>query len=691
MNAPLPTSFTRHSRKSCLVALLLMAGLLLSPQVTGATATSPLDGFAVSPATSTFVVAGPGFDGITLDPALATDGGSLLIARQIYDTLLFYQEGGSKPVPGLAHSWNVSADGLAWTFHLRSGVRFHDGTALDASAIVANINRWWDPGNPFHSDDFIYFQALFGGFKGDPDCLLKSVSASGDDVLMTLARPFSPLPSILAFQAFGIASPAAFAGGALATAPVGSGAFRFVERIEGDHVTLAANTGYWGGAPASDTLIFRAMNDYEERLEALRAGEVHVAEYVSAPNDELTRTLGRGATTVGYLGINRARTPLANSLVRQAIAHLVNKPAITAFGPGQIATQFLPTGIWGRDPSIAGYAFDPAKARALLAQAGFPAGFSTTLSYRNVARGYMYDPRPVAETLRSDFAQAGIKLNLLELESSEFLGRVNNGDVDLFLLGWGADYPHPDNFFRPHFCSGWKAFLPEDAELCDTVTQALHSNSYSEQQGLYERASRRVHDTVPVVPLLNGSAPMATRRNVVGIQPSPINAESYRLASLAVEAATTVTPDQGAAVGYSAGETFTTVQIPAGAVSSPTQVTVSPAAASDIPAGLASGGHAFEVSATAVGRSPQAFPLAQPAIVTVEYSRSDLTKVKEKTLDLYAWDGQAWIPASETCSPPSTAALDLLNRRVIVPACQLGRFALLGEPLKSIYLPVLRR
>ena len=677
--------------------LLIMACILLLFPVSGGNTEASPSSPAPSAIAGTFVVAGPGYDGVTLDPALATDGPSLLIARQVYDTLLEYQEGGTFPVAGLAQDWDVSSDGLTWTFHLRPGVRFHDGSDLDAAAVVANINRWWDPANPWHNGDFTYFGALFGGFKGDPNCLITAVSASGaSDVVIGLRTPFSPLLSVIAFPAFSIASPAAIAGGALETTPVGSGPFAFVERIPGDRVTLAANPTYWGGTPRSDTLVFRAITSAVERLDALKAGDVQVADsMIEGQGDPLVRLLTRGSTNVGYLGINRAHGPLDNPLVRQAMAHLVDKPRLLAmanYGLGQVADQFLPVGNWGRDGSITGYRYDPTLARALLAQAGYGSGFTTTLAYRNVFRDYMADPPAVAQMLKTDFALAGITLDLVELPSATLLERVDSGEVDLFLLGWGADYPHPDNYFRWHFCGTWKSLLPQDTELCAVLQDALVSSDLAEQEAMYQWVSRRVHDTVPVVPLFNGGTLLARRYDVTGVTPSPLGIESYRFAEVIPEGSATVTPDAGGSVGYLQGDTFTSLQVPPEAVSQAVVVQISPTVGPPaIPTGLAGAGHDFDIETIQRQLLLEGLPLNKPATLNVEYADSDVLRIREDSLALYVWDGANWSPAVDTCTPPSSAVLDKAGNQIMVPVCHLSRFALFGTPVPPVYLPLTLR
>jgi hypothetical protein len=167
------------------------------------------------------IIAGSAFtfamaaDAAGLDPALETDGNSFMVTSQIYETLLNYQPGGTIPITGLAESWSVSSNGLTWTFNLRPDVKFHDGTDLDADAVMYNLERWWDPAHPHHDGDFAYFEYMFGGFKGDPNCLISGLITGTDQVQIILNWPYSPLPNTLAMPPFAIASPTAMQAGTL--------------------------------------------------------------------------------------------------------------------------------------------------------------------------------------------------------------------------------------------------------------------------------------------------------------------------------------------------------------------------------------------------------------------------------------------------------------------------------------------
>jgi peptide/nickel transport system substrate-binding protein len=502
-------------------------------------AASPLSPLA---STAAFTVA-IGSDVDQLDPALTTGGFSPLVSSQLYDTLVVYQPGTSVPLPGLAESWTVSPDGKTWTFNLRPGIKFHDNTALDAAAVAYNFNRWWDPAHPAHTGSLDWFNWLFGGFKGDANCRIAGVTAlNATQFRLTLTSAYSPLPSILAMPALAIASPAAIQAGTLAVTPVGSGPFRFVAWIPGDHIQLQANAGYWGSPPHVSTLTFKVIAGPAAQLAALQANAVHSAynlgpdEISAAGSDPRLRVLWRPSANIGYLGINRAHLPLDNLQVRQAIAHAVNRAQIIAndYPDGtELDSQFLPSGIWGRDPGITDYTYDPALARSLLTQAGFPHGFATTLAYRDVVRDYLPHAAQTVEAIATDLRAVGITITINVIESGTFLDMLNNGELDLYLFGWGADYLHPDNFFTPILCAGYLAFGPKDDALCSQVQASLAEFNFNNQLAQYQWASLRVYATLPLLPLAHTRTALVTRREIVGISVSPIANEAYKDATFA--------------------------------------------------------------------------------------------------------------------------------------------------------------
>jgi peptide/nickel transport system substrate-binding protein len=424
---------------------------------------------------------------------------------------------------------------------LRTGVTFHDGTPFDAAAVAFNLQRQWDPAHPYHNGAFAYFAGLFGGFKGDPNCLITNITSSSSQVQITLKHPFSPLPSILAVPWLAIASPTAVAAGTLDDQPVGTGPFRFTSWTPGDNIRLDANAGYWRGAPTIGPLTFKVIPDAANRLAALQANTIQVdadvpaSQLAAAQSDGRLRVVLRPAANTRYLGINRdATAPLGNPLVRQAIAHALDKPALLsgyAVPSAQRATQFVPPTIWGRDPTLTDYSHDVALAQALLAQAGYPSGFSTTLA-TTATVSWLPDPLAAANAIKADLAAAGIQVGVHVYDSATFFQKLNAGELELYLLGWSADYLHPANFLNDVTCMNWKQFGPRDEALCLAMAQAEMSTSYAEQLAKYQWGGRRVFDTLPLIPLVHTRSIRVERKEVVGVRSFP-NEDDYARAAYA--------------------------------------------------------------------------------------------------------------------------------------------------------------
>jgi peptide/nickel transport system substrate-binding protein len=694
-------------------ARILAAFLLFAPLVallsTAATATaSPLLLRAAEPAPGARMAAAGAFtaalsaDVQGLDPALLTDGNSLLVTSQIYDTLIAYEPGGSKPVPALAASWSASAGGKTWTFNLRSGLTFHDGTPLNAEAVAFNFQRWWDPANPQHVGNFEAFKSAFGGFKGDGNCTLAAVSAAGPlEFQLTLTQPDSALPTRLAAEGLAIASPAAIQAGTLNSSPTGTGPYRFAERVPGDHIALEANTAYWGGAPHLDLLTFQIIPDAGQRLAALASGAVQTAdgftdnELIVAGANSVLRILWRPGTSLGYLGINRAHGPLGDLLVRKAIAHAVNLPGLISSHyniRSQAAGQFLPPHVWGYDPNLDGYTYDPALARSLLAQAGYSGGFTTTLAYRDTVRSYLPDPLGTANAIAADLQAVGIDADVVWYGAVDMSVKAANGDLDLFLLGWYAGYAHPANFFGPHFCDpAFKGFGPLDTDLCSQLALAANTFDIAAQVPMYTGASDRVYDTLPALALANQRTALVTRFDVAGLVPSPMSAENYEVVRFA-QAQGDVTPEAETTISYTdAGGQATTATVPAGAVTEPVTLRLAEMPAPAAPVGLGYGGQAFEMTAFQEGSPQLGFAFDKPVVVTVDYADADIARLQENSLALYLKTGETWSNAAETCSPPLPYAIDAIANRISVSVCHLTIFALFGEKKPLTYLPIVMR
>ncbi|MBN1887345.1 MAG: hypothetical protein JW850_05125 [Thermoflexales bacterium] len=360
-------------------------------------------------------------------------------------------------------------------------------------------------------------------------------------VRFTLTRPDVAFLHKLAFPAFGIASPSAIkqhaASGELMRHPVGSGPFQFVEWLPGDHITLRRNDGYWGTKPQIETLTYRVIKEAPARFLELRAGTVDGVDNLSpddiaaAQTDPNLAVYLRPPFNIGYLGINSAHAPFDDLRVRQAVAMALNKTELVQalYSPtAEAAAQFVPPGIFGHTDGLQDWPYDPGQAKELLAQAGYPAGFKTTLWVMPVSRSYYPNPDRVGEAIQADLAAVGIQAEIATYDWGAYLDKVFAGEADLFLLGWMADYPDAVNFLDSFFGAGSDDSLgPKFPELMRLLEEAGSVTDPARRQALYDQANRLIHDNVPAVPVVHNSSALAFRKTVRGLSPSPFNVEFF--------------------------------------------------------------------------------------------------------------------------------------------------------------------
>jgi peptide/nickel transport system substrate-binding protein len=509
---------------------------------------------------STFVFASSA-DPVLLDPALVSDGESLRITNQIFQSLVGFKPGGSEVVPQLATSWKPSADALSWTFQLRTGVKFSDGTPFNAAAVCYNYDRWYNfPATLQNPAVSYYWNTVFGGFahpaNGNPGpdmSLYKSCTTNGDnEVTLNLARRSSSFISAIGLPNFSIASPTALkkydadAGtvdstgvfhptGTFATQhPVGTGPYMLQSWEPAVKLVLVANPNYDGPAPAISKVVYRQIADNAARLQALQSGEIQGMDYV-APQDYSTvegdsnlQLLKRPVSSVGYVGLNQAKPPMNNVLVRQAVAHAIDKAAIVKaiYGEtGEVANQFLPPSLFGFAKSgIPDYAYDAAQSKALLQKAGLTLPVKIDFWYpTGVVRSYMPDPQRIFQAMQSNLNDAGFKVVPHSAPwRPDYLGGAQSGQYQMYLLGWIADYYDPQDFLNVHFGSKTPLFGFNRPSLFKELASSDAEPNPATRTKDYVKASINVMKFLPMVPYAWGSSALALDKNVKGYVPGPI-------------------------------------------------------------------------------------------------------------------------------------------------------------------------
>ena len=486
-----------------------------------------------------------------LEPGNVTDGNSLIVQQQIYNRLIQFKEGSTDLEPALATDWNVSKDGKTWTFKLRQGVKFQDGTDFNADAVKFNVDRWWDKQNPngFRNAGKTYeiWSQIFGGYKGEPDSLVQEMKVvDPSTVQFVLKQPFAAFPNAIASSFFGIASPAAIqkAGASYGTpagGAVGTGAFVFKEWRSGDRIVLAKNPTYWKpDFPKSNQLVMRFVGDSGARLAQVRAGQIDfTVELAPDQKPEIQQDpnlseVSRPSFNVGYLALNPSYKPLSDVRVRQAIAHAINKRAIVkAFWQGSAVTtpHFLPPALdWANSPTLKDYDYNPQRAKELLKQAGFPNGFDLDLWYMPIARGYYPTPKPIAEAFAADLKAVGIRANLKTKDWAAYIAdRRKPPGYQSFMLGWTGDYGDPDSFYYPHFGPGGTDDIGNwrNDRVFQLLNQARTTSDQKVRAKLYAEVDEIVHREAVRLSIVHSDPVLVQRKSVSGWVPSPLGTEPF--------------------------------------------------------------------------------------------------------------------------------------------------------------------
>ncbi|HTU02684.1 MAG TPA: ABC transporter substrate-binding protein [Candidatus Sulfotelmatobacter sp.] len=508
-------------------------------------------------AQSTFVFGNQG-EPVDLDPAVITDGISNRITRQIFEGLVKYKGSTTEVVPALAEKWHVSPDGTVWTFTLRRNVKFHDGTPLDAAAVVWNFDRWRLSKHPQHQDQvkagksFEYYEKQFGGF--DEKSLITKVEAlNPTTVRITLKSPQGPFLSNLGMFTFDLASPTAVEkfGLNFGKNPVGTGPYRFVEWKVGQEVVLEVNKDYWDTPNAAKIprVVVRNIKDNSQRLAALKAGEIHGFEGLNPDDVKVVRAdpnlqiILRPTNTTGYIAFNFKVKEFQDKRVRQAIAQAINKKGIVDAlygGTGIVATQFQPPPLWGHNKDLKDFEYNPQRARDLLKEAGFGQGLKEItwedgrkeplqFWYMPVSRPYYPNPKEIAETIAADLAKVGITVQLQTTDWAVYLDKVTNGQLPLFMLGWTGDNGDPDNFVCYFFCAYGEPRMGYYAnrELTDILLQAQKMTDQGKRAELYRKAEQMIHDDVARLFIAHNQPPLPFQKKVKGYVPNPTNTEYF--------------------------------------------------------------------------------------------------------------------------------------------------------------------
>jgi peptide/nickel transport system substrate-binding protein len=506
------------------------------------------------------LVFGTASDPVVLDGALVSDGESLRALDQMFEGLVTLKEGSTEVIPGLAESWEADAAGTAWTFKLRDGVKFHDGTDFNAEAVCFNFDRWYNFKGPFQLESATYYwQTVFGGFSdGKKPSLYKSCEVIDDTtVRLNLTKPSASFLGALALTNFTFASPEALKKygadkgsvdeetgfkptGTYGTEhPTGTGPFKFESWTRGDRLVMVRNDDYWGDKSKIERLIFRPISDNAARLQALQNGEIQGYDLVEPQDiqtiegDDSLQILDRPAFNVGYVTINQKVPPFDKIEVRQAVAAGLDRQAVVDnfyAGRGEVANEFMPPSLFGYADNVEKYTYDPAKAKALLKKAGVQTPLTVDFWYpTDVSRPYMPDPKRNFEAFAASLNKSGFKVVPHSAPwSPDYVGRVNDGKAGaLNLIGWTGDYGDPDNFIGTFFQAPSTQWGFENDEIFNTLNKAEVETDEAKRTALYQEANREIMKFLPGVPYVHTEPALAFNSNVKGYVPSPVSLEAF--------------------------------------------------------------------------------------------------------------------------------------------------------------------
>jgi ABC-type transport system substrate-binding protein len=468
------------------------------------------------------------------DPEAVANNTSGFIMATVFDSLVRYKPGTTEVEPGLAKSWDISPDGLTYTFHLRTGVTFHDGSKFDAHEYVQTLDRQLKKDDP----NTIYNTGPVQGYEDFTFGSVTSYSAIDDNtVQFKLKEPSAAFLNSLAMVWNGVVSYQAAAkyGKDFRNNPVGSGPFIFREWKSRDQIVLDANPNYWKDKPKVDRIVFKVYPDAQAALLALQHGETQIMGDVAAQvipalrADHNVVLLTQPGLAVNGLAMPNDTPPFNDKRVRQALNYAVDKEAINKALYGGLAvtmTSPLPEAQWGFDKSLKGYSYDPAKAKQLLAEAGVKPGLKVELLTYNTPRGYNPAGPDLAVALQGYLSKIGIEADVQKNDMGAFLATTRSGNYHgLFATGFSGDNGDPDNFLSWLWGS---AGIPvkdsshyKNPEVDKLMQAAAAEPDHAKRVQMYSQIQKMILDDAPWVFVNSTLQIRAARKNVQGFQLNP--------------------------------------------------------------------------------------------------------------------------------------------------------------------------
>ncbi|MBE2898983.1 ABC transporter substrate-binding protein [Pasteurellaceae bacterium 20609_3] len=489
----------------------------------------------------------------SFNPQLVTDGASIDASGQaIYNRLTEFKRGTTEVQPSLAESWEISDDGLVYTFHLRKGVKFQSNKdfkptrEMTADDVVFSFERQMNDKHPYHNVSNLGYEYFVGM---DMQNILDRVEKVDDHtVRFHLKQPNAPFLANLGMDFASILSQE-YADAMLKAGspdkvdknPIGTGPFEFVSYKKDASIRYKAFDDYWKGRSKIDRLVFAITPDASVRYAKLQKGECQIMPYPNPAdieqmkNEKNIKVMEEAGLNIGYLAFNTKKAPFDNEKVRQALNLAVNKDAIidaVFLGAADKAKNPIPPTMWSYNDSVKDYPYDVEKAKALLKEAGFEKGFDTEIWAMPVSRPYNPNARRMAELIQSDWAAVGVKAKIVSFEWGEYLQRMKKGEHPTGLMGWTGDNGDPDNFFGTLLSCASAEQGSNYAKFCyqpfnDLVTKAVQVTDQAERTKLYEQAQVVFKEQAPWITIAHSKTFLPLRSNVKNYVIDPFGLHNF--------------------------------------------------------------------------------------------------------------------------------------------------------------------
>lgn len=456
-----------------------------------------------------------------LDPHKTTSYFSFEVLENVFDTLVEPDEN-LEMQPALAESWDLSDDQLTWTFHLREGVTFQDGTDFTADDVVYSYNRI--------IDNELSTAWRFSAVKD-----IKAVDPS--TVAITVKQPTPNLLSSLGgFKGIAIVEKENAESGDITTKPVGTGPYELTDFTSGDHIDLKANPDYWGGAPSIPTIRYRFISEGATAVAALKAGEIDwtdsiPAQQVAGLADDDSVELGQSPSNdYWYLALNEQRKPFDDVRVRQAIAYAIDRDAIaqvTSYGTAEVNELAIPKdSAWYTEYDT--YSLDQAKARDLLDQAGVQ-----DLTMQLMVSSDYPETVDAAQVIADELSEVGITLKIRSLDFGTWLDEQNKGNFDMLYMGWLGNID-PDDFYysQHHTDGGSNAQGYSNPDVDKLLDQGRTETDQEARKEIYAQAATQIADDASYIYLYNPSVIQAWSPKLSGYDVRSDRAIRFRDATM---------------------------------------------------------------------------------------------------------------------------------------------------------------